>query len=41
MLLLGAGSGAGYLRGRSRSAAPQEAGLSKEEQDRLRQILDE
>lgn len=41
MLLIGAGIGAGYLRGRSRSAAPLEDGLSQEEQDRLRQIMDE
>lgn len=41
MLLLAAGTGAVYLRARSRAPAPQDAGLSAAEQERLREILDE
>lgn len=41
MLLLAGGVGLAYLRGRSRAAATTETALSKEEQDRLRQILKE
>lgn len=41
MLLLALGGGYGYLRGRSRSTAPQEAALSDAEQARLREILKE
>lgn len=41
MLLLGLGLGVGYLRGRSKTAAPQEAALSEAESERLRQILKE
>ncbi len=41
MLLLAMGLGYGYLRGRSRSAAPQEAALSEAETARLREILDD
>lgn len=39
MLLLAGGLGAVYLRGRSRAAAPQDAGLSDDEAARLREIL--
>ncbi|MGZ2258233.1 cytochrome c-type biogenesis protein [Roseobacter sp. A03A-229] len=39
MLLLAMGLGYGYLRGRSRSTAPQEAALSDAEQARLNEIL--
>ncbi len=41
MLLLAGGIGVGYLRKRSRAGGAQEAGLSVEEQERLRRILDE
>lgn len=41
MLLMAAGVGFAYLRGRSRAAHPQDAALSAEEQERLRRILDE
>lgn len=41
MLLLAMGLGYGYLRGRSRSLAPQEGALSEAEQTRLREILKE
>ncbi len=39
MLLLAGGLGALYVRGRSKAAAPQDAGLTEEEADRLRDIL--
>lgn len=39
MLLLAMGLGYGYLRGRSRSSAPQEGALSEAEEARLREIL--
>ncbi|WP_299671046.1 cytochrome c-type biogenesis protein [uncultured Roseobacter sp.] len=39
MLLLAMGLGYGYLRGRSRSVAPQEAALSEAEAARLKEIL--
>jgi cytochrome c-type biogenesis protein CcmH len=39
MLLLAAGLGYGYLRGRSRAAAPDQTPLSPEEQARLDEIL--
>lgn len=41
MLLLGVGIGFGYLRGRSNAVPTQDTALSTQEQDRLRQILDE
>lgn len=41
MLLLAAGIGLIYLRGRSKTALRQEDELSSQEQERLRQILDE
>lgn len=41
MLLLAGGIGFGYVRGRSVATGKPEKGLSPEEQDRLRQILDE
>lgn len=41
MLLLALGLGAGYLRGRARAPGTAEAGLSPEEEDRLRKIMDE
>jgi len=41
MLLLAAGMGLFYVRGRARQSVAQDAGLSEQEQDRLRQILDE
>lgn len=41
MMLLALGLGAAYLRGRSRAPKTTEAGLSPEEEARLRQILDE
>ncbi|MBL4767071.1 MAG: cytochrome c-type biogenesis protein CcmH [Rhodobacteraceae bacterium] len=41
MLLLAALMGWFYVRGRSRAAATQEPGLSEQEQDRVRQIMDE
>lgn len=41
MLLLGFGLGAGYLRNRARSAAPEEAALTTEEKARLDKILGE
>lgn len=41
MFLIAAALGWGYLRGRARASAPGESELSPEEQDRLRQILDE
>lgn len=41
MLLAGLGLGLGYLRGRARVAAPQEAALSEAETKRLREILKE
>ena len=40
MLLIGAGAGFVYLRGRARGVAGETAELSPEEQDRLRKILD-
>ena len=39
MLLLAAGLGYGYLRGRSRASAPDQTPLSPEEQARLDEIL--
>ena len=39
MLLLAAGMGVSYVRGRSRADAPQDAGLSDEEAAALRDIL--
>jgi len=39
MLLLAAGLGYGYLRGRSRAPAPDQTPLSPEEQARLDEIL--
>ncbi|WP_299404238.1 cytochrome c-type biogenesis protein [uncultured Roseobacter sp.] len=41
MLLLATGVGYGYLRGRSKTAAPQEEALSDAEAARLREILKE
>ncbi|WP_298969839.1 cytochrome c-type biogenesis protein [uncultured Roseobacter sp.] len=41
MLLLAMGVGYGYLRGRSKTAAPQEEALSDAEAARLREILKE
>ncbi|MEM6889092.1 MAG: cytochrome c-type biogenesis protein [Pseudomonadota bacterium] len=41
MMLLAAGLGVVYVRGRANAAAPQEAALSEAEKARLRQILDE
>ncbi|ETX15574.1 cytochrome C biogenesis protein CcdA [Roseivivax halodurans JCM 10272] len=41
MLLLAGGIGAAYLRGRSRAPEPSAAGLSAEEEARLRQLLEE
>lgn len=41
MLLLAGGVGYGYLRGRARAPRLAEAGLSADEQERLRRILDE
>lgn len=41
MLLLAAGIGYGYLRGRARGDAEQDRGLSDDERARLRKILDE
>ncbi|MGC3936684.1 cytochrome c-type biogenesis protein [Roseobacter sp. EG26] len=41
MLLLAAGVGVGYLRGRAGTPAPQEAALSEAEEARLREILKE
>ncbi len=42
MMLIAAGLGWNFLRGRSRSSSnPESAGLSDEEKERLRQILDE
>ena len=40
MLLVGAGAGFVYLRGRARGVAGETAELSPDEQDRLRKILD-
>lgn len=40
MLLIGAGIGLVYIRRRSQAVAPAEAGLSAEEQARLRQIME-
>ncbi len=39
MLLIAAGVGLVYIRGRSRAAASQEAGLTEDEQARLSEIL--
>ena len=39
MFLLAAGMGVAFLRGRSRASAPVEAGLSADEENRLKQIL--
>lgn len=41
MLLLAAGVGFGYLRGRAKATAPQEAALTPAEEARLREILKE
>ncbi|MEP2642114.1 cytochrome c-type biogenesis protein [Roseobacter sp.] len=41
MLLVAMWGGFGYLRGRSRSAAPQDSALSEAEKTRLRKILEE
>ncbi|HBS50713.1 MAG TPA: cytochrome C biogenesis protein CcdA [Rhodobacteraceae bacterium] len=41
MFLIAAGAGLAYLRGRSRAPARAEAGLSPEEQARLRDIMGE
>lgn len=41
MLLLAAGIGMIYLRGRAKAPRPQDDELSSKEQERLRQILDE
>ncbi len=41
MLLAALGLATGYLRGRARAPRTAEAGLSKEEQARLKQIMDE
>jgi cytochrome c-type biogenesis protein CcmH len=41
MLVLGAGLGIAYVRGRSRATAPTEDRLSEAEQARLREILDD
>ncbi|WP_417724945.1 cytochrome c-type biogenesis protein CcmH [Salipiger sp.] len=40
LFVFAAGTAAVYIRGRSRAAAPGEAGLSAEEERRLRDILD-
>ncbi len=40
MLLIGAGIGLVYIRRRSQAVAPAEAGLTAEEQARLRQIME-
>lgn len=40
MLLMAAGLGWAYLRGRSKAAHPQDAALTPEEQERLRRILE-
>jgi cytochrome c-type biogenesis protein CcmH len=40
MLLIGAGAGFVYLRGRAQGVAAETAALSREEQDRLNKILD-
>lgn len=41
MLLLAGGIGISYVRGRAQAQTQKDAGLSREEQDRLRKILDE
>jgi len=41
MLLLAGGVGLGYLRGRANAPKTQEAALSEQEQERLRQILED
>lgn len=41
MLLIGLGLGIGYIRGRSKTAAPQEVVLSEAESARLREIMKE
>lgn len=41
MLLIGLGLGIGYIRGRSKIAAPQEVVLSEAESARLREIMKE